>query len=210
MKHIFKIAPLITIMLICSQQIKAQLSAQEKQDLIFLREEEKLARDVYLFSLEKYDEVIFRNISQSEQRHIDAMLGLLEVYNLPDPAAGLAKGKFNNSALQHLYDSLTKRASLSKIEALKAGAFIEDLDLKDIKHFVANTQRSDILSVYERLACGSKNHMRAFSSWLKAEGISYKNLFIADDEMKAILAGENRPCGGGKGMRRGKSVQKSN
>lgn len=149
------------------------LTQKEKEDLLFLREEEKLARDVYLFSLSKYDEIIFKNISKSEQRHMDAVLALLSTYNIQDPVAGLDKGKFSNKDLQNLYDSLTARAAISKLEALKAGAFIEDLDLKDIKYFTANTTKPDLLGVYDRLACGSRNHMRAFNSWIKDEGGSY-------------------------------------
>jgi len=42
------------------------LSIQEKEDLQFLKEEEKLARDVYLYSYDLYGQKIFKNISNSE------------------------------------------------------------------------------------------------------------------------------------------------
>ena len=45
------------------------LSAKEASDLIFLREEEKLARDVYLALYDAWGTPIFLNISSSEQKH---------------------------------------------------------------------------------------------------------------------------------------------
>ena len=53
------------------------LSQTEINDLKFLREEEKLAHDVYLFSFEKYQINIFNSISQSEQTHTESVLALL-------------------------------------------------------------------------------------------------------------------------------------
>ena len=66
-------------------EITLELSNLEKQDLIFLREEEKLARDVYLYAFEEYQEQIFYNISQSEHQHMNSVLYLFNKYNLEDP-----------------------------------------------------------------------------------------------------------------------------
>ncbi len=61
------------------------LTKEEAEDLLVLREEEKLARDVYLYSYDKYNTQIFSNISSSEQRHMDKILFLLTKYGLDDP-----------------------------------------------------------------------------------------------------------------------------
>ena len=63
------------------------LSEEEKTDLTFMREEEKLARDTYLTLYEVWDLAIFSNIASSEQTHKEALPTLLKKYNLPDPAA---------------------------------------------------------------------------------------------------------------------------
>lgn len=55
-------------------QNSTPLTQAEIDDLKFLREEEKLARDVYLFSFNKYQVSIFDNISQSEQKHMNSVL----------------------------------------------------------------------------------------------------------------------------------------
>ena len=170
------------------------LTQAEINDLKFLREEEKLARDVYLYSYDKYQLMIFDNISQSEQRHMNSVLNLLNKYGIPDSAAS-EKGVFNNPDLQKFYNSLTKQADISSVEALKAGATIEDLDINDIDDFTANTTKPDLLNVYENLNCGSKNHIRAFTRWLENEEVTYAPQYISVEEYNVILSGSNEGCG---------------
>ena len=170
------------------------LSISEIDDLKFLREEEKLARDVYLFSYNKYQNSIFNNISQSEQKHMDRVLNLLNKYGIIDSASA-ELGVFNNPDLQSLYNSLTKQAAISLIEALKAGATIEDLDINDIDRFTANTTKPDLLNVYENLNCSSKNHIRAFTRQLESNDVSYIPQYISLEEYNIILSGSNGGCG---------------
>lgn len=61
------------------------ISSAESTSLVFMREEEKLARDVYITMINKWGSKIFSNISTSEQTHMDAILMLLNKYNIPDP-----------------------------------------------------------------------------------------------------------------------------
>ena len=83
-----------------------KLNSSEIEDLTYLREEEKVARDVYLYAFDKYGETTFQNISNSEQKHMDKVLELLNEYDLPDPALA-ERGMFKNNELQMLYDDLT-------------------------------------------------------------------------------------------------------
>ncbi|HAT80018.1 MAG TPA: hypothetical protein DCS17_00950, partial [Flavobacterium sp.] len=150
MKKMVFVAFLTAIMLSNSSYVSfdkalVPLSQAEINDLKFLREEEKLARDVYLYAYDKYHLKIFNNISQSEQRHMNSVLNLLSKYGIPD-SASTEKGVFNNPDLQKLYNSLTKQADISSVEALKAGATIEDLDINDIDDFTANTTKPDLLN----------------------------------------------------------------
>lgn len=169
------------------------LTQTEKDDLKFLREEEKLARDVYLFSYSKYQISIFNSISQSEQKHMDSVLSLLNKYGIPDPASPQI-GVFVNQDLQSLYNSLTTQSNISSIEALKVGATIEDLDINDINHFIANTTKSDLLSVYDNLTCGSKNHIRSFTSQLTLNGVTYVPQFISVEYYNTILSSPSGGC----------------
>ena len=170
------------------------LTKEEIKDLNYLREEEKLARDVYLYAYEKYQMRIFSNISQSEQTHMNRVLDLLTEYGFSDPASS-QQGVFTNPELQSLYNSLTAQVDISLVEALKVGATIEDLDIKDIDDFIANTTKPDLLNVYNNLVCGSKNHMRAFNRQLKNKEVIYEPQYISKEELNLILSGSNGGCG---------------
>jgi hypothetical protein len=152
----------------------ATLSAEEIAGLKFMREEEKLAHDVYvaLYALYGNDDIFYR-ISLSEATHTAAILALLVKYGIPDPAEGKPAGVFEDPALQALYDTLVTMGSASHIEALKVGALIEETDIRDINAKKAVTDEADILTVYNNLLCGSQDHLRAFNSQLLALGVVY-------------------------------------
>ena len=140
------------------------LTAQETADMQYMREEEKLARDVYNVMYEKWQLRIFSNIAQSEQRHTDAVRSLIIKYAVTDPAATTAPGVFVNGDLQALYNELVSRGSVSKDAAIGVGVLIEQTDIADLKRARANTGKADILQVYGNLLDGSNNHLAAFSS----------------------------------------------
>ena len=172
----------------------APLSQTEKDDLLTLREEEKLARDVYLYAFDKYALDISNNISQSEQKHMDKILSLLNRYDLADPASA-TRGVFNNAELQTLYNDLTAQVDVSELEALKVGATIEDLDIKDIVAFENRTDHNDILDAYSKLKCGSRNHMRAYYNRLLDNGFTYTSQYITATQLEEIIASTNERCG---------------
>ncbi|MBK8597972.1 MAG: DUF2202 domain-containing protein, partial [Holophagales bacterium] len=138
-------------------------SAAETEQILFLREEEKLARDVYRALFAANGDRSFANIAGAEQRHMDEVKLLLDRYALADPAA-TAAGEFRNARLASLYTDLVARGKVSLVEALKVGATIEDLDLSDVDKALQVSDNRDIDAVMQNLAKGSRNHLRAFSS----------------------------------------------
>jgi hypothetical protein len=142
----------------------AALTDDEKYWLTYMREEEKLARDVYLSLGSTWNIPIFSNIAQSEQMHMDSVKPLLDRYGLPDPAAGKAQGEFKDPVLQNLHDDLIAQGSLSGVEALRVGVFIEETDISDLNKAIAATTHKDIRIVYNNLLQGSMNHLNAFES----------------------------------------------
>lgn len=163
------------------------ISDAESISLIHMREEEKLARDVYIAMFNKYGLRIFENISISEQTHTDAILQLLTKYAIKDPLGVNAVGVFTDPGLQALYTSLVNSGSVSVIEAYKVGAIIEDLDLNDLKNDLLKVDNQDIILVYQMLSKGSRNHMRNFYSNLKSLGFTYVPQFITQSELDAIV-----------------------
>jgi hypothetical protein len=144
------------------------LSAIEEEDILKIREEEKLALDVYRVLYAEWNLRIFDNIAASEQRHFDAIGKLIRRYGLEDPAQ--AAGVFTNQDLQALYDELVAQGKMSVLEALQVGVRIEMLDIADLETALQNTAKKDIERVYTNLQNGSYSHLDAFESHIEAIG----------------------------------------
>ncbi len=167
----------------------AELSAAEIAGIAYMREEEKLARDVYLFLGNQWQVNVFENIALSEQSHMDAVLTLIQNYALSDPAANTAEGQFVDATLQGLYDSMTAEGSLSLVDALMVGAAIEEVDILDIEVYKQEViDNPDIILVYDSLLKGSRNHLRAFVRNLEQQGISYTPRYLSVAEYEAVMA----------------------
>jgi hypothetical protein len=139
------------------------LSDEERTALLYLREEEKLAHDVYVTLVEKWGTRVFNNISISETRHTASMKTLLASYGVADPVGANPVGVFSDKELQQLFDSLVSRGGVSAAEALKVGIAIETKDIGDLERLVALTTHSDVRVVAQNLLNGSRNHLAAFS-----------------------------------------------
>lgn len=172
-----------------------ELTADEIDDLIFTREEEKLARDVYLYAFDQYGQKIFENIAASEQKHMDRMGELIQFYQLDDPVREDTRGVFQNEGLLALYQTLTAQADESLSAALIVGATIEDLDIRDLNVAIARTTQEDIRTAYEMLRCGSGNHMRGFVGQLAQNGSSYSPQYLSAEEYQVIIEGSHEHCG---------------
>lgn len=157
-------------------------------DLVFLREEEKMARDVYITLGQRWNLGIFDNIQESEQRHMDAVLSLLESAGIADPAAGNDVGEFTNVEIGNLYASLVEQGSAGELEALGVGATIEDYDLADLAEYTLAATDPAVLNVYANLAKGSRNHLRAFVGQVVAAGGTYTPQFIDAATYEAIVS----------------------
>lgn len=173
------------------------LSADEEADLLFMREEEKLARDTYLTFYDQYDTLtVFSNIASSEQMHMNAMLKLLKKYKLPDPAANTGIGEFTNATLQALYNTLIAQGETSGLDALKVGGLIEEKDMHDIQAAIDRSQKDDIDAVYATLMCGSRNHLRSFAQNIEAlTGQPYAAQILDQTEVDEIIASPMEKCG---------------
>lgn len=164
------------------------LSTEERNGLIFMREEEKLARDVYITLYERWGVQIFSNISQSEQTHTEAVRTLLDKYSIPDPVKDDSVGVFADEVFKKLYSDLVSRGGTSLEEALKVGAFIEDLDIADLERFILATDNEDMKLVYSNLSRGSRNHLRSFVSQLASRGAKYVPEYISEEQFNEIIS----------------------
>lgn len=162
------------------------LTEAEREALRFVREEEKLARDVYM-ALEHYGKP-FANIRHSEQSHMDAVLSLLERHGIDDPVEGMAVGELADPALQALYNGLVEKGLSSELAALQVGCEVEELDLRDLSASSADTDHPELLATYDSLLKGSRNHLRAYYGRLLGVGGSYTPQYITQAELDAIVS----------------------
>jgi hypothetical protein len=163
-----------------------ELNDAEYEALALLREEEKLARDVYNTLYDQYNQKIFNNITQAEQTHFTAVKYLLDKYEVEDNASDTA-GVFNNATLASLYTTLLSQAS-SLTQALKVGATIEDVDIYDIDEALEEIDNEDITYVFELLQKGSRNHLRAFVRNIERQGESYSPQYISQELYDSIIS----------------------
>jgi len=168
------------------------LTQIEKDALVFMLEEERLARDVYDRLLDKWGLRQFENISTSEQSHMDAVENLLKKYALPYSI--LEAGTFQNADLQAAYDSLVAQGEVNLVGALTSGATIEDLDIFDLENWMDQIENDEILNVFSKLQCGSRNHLRAFTNSLDMEGETYTPQFISLTDYEEILNSDKERC----------------
>lgn len=171
-----------------TEEMLLPLDYEEEQSLIYMREEEKLARDVYLTFYEQWEGTVFANIAESEQTHTDTIEDMLEKYGLPDPVVDDTIGVFVNSFLLEKYYELVAKGQVSELDALMVGAFIEELDIIDLQEAVEQTDEEDLEQLYSNLMRGSRNHLRAFAERIEeATGEDYSAQLLDQEAVDAIV-----------------------
>ncbi len=197
MKRILFSLAVVIVSVTSSAQQTASLNQQEKDAILYMREEEKLARDVYDSMYIKWSGNPFGNIRHSEQIHMDRMKTLITAYSLQDPVEknNDKPGVFTNSLLQKYYNELVTAGSQSLTHGLLAGAKIEELDIADLDERISLTQQQDIITAYNYLKMASENHLRAFVRRLKMQGVSYEPVILTKDQFSKIISSENNHSG---------------
>ena len=197
--------------------VAAGLDYNEETHLIFMREEEKLARDVYLTFASMYpNTTTFQNIAEtSEQTHTDTMRDKLAQFNVEDPnpdtnnlpaSLGVFTGETFGAYFTDKFNLLTNWGATSELDALYAGAFIEELDMHDIIQCptvivemdngigenecgLVYTDNNAIQNSYNSLVDGSESHLRAYVGQIEAVigAGNYVAQYLPQETVDAIL-----------------------
>ncbi len=194
--------------------VAEELNAEEIAGVLYMREEEKLARDVYLELYEQWGLSLFQNIASSEQTHMDAIGTLIDAYGLDDPADGNDIGEFTDPTLQSLYADLVATGSQSLADALRVGAAIEEIDILDLEERIAQTDAGNVQQIYDNLMRGSYNHLSSFAATLEQQtGEVYEPQHLDQETYESAI---NAPMGnagygqGANGRGQGAAGQGSN
>ncbi|MCA9304436.1 MAG: DUF2202 domain-containing protein [Phycisphaerales bacterium] len=187
----------------------AALSSEARAELLKMRQEEKLARDVYRALHERWGADVFK-ISNSEQRHMDAMKAMLDRFSIQDPIVDDTPGVFTDKVFSDLYHELVDAGSGSVLDALKVGAKIEELDLVDLRAARAEAGDAVLDRVYGNLERATRNHLRAFAAQIEANKGVYAAVHLPQEEFDAIADSEfERGNGGGAGQGQRKNAEQS-
>jgi len=138
------------------------LTQTQENDLVYMYQEEKVARDVYRALGDQWDSKTFANIQRSEQKHMNILKDVLEKYDIPVPVIEDTEGVFENETLQSLYEELVAEGQNSLSEALNIGVILEETDIIDLEARMINVP-DDVASAYSKLLKGSNSHLRAFN-----------------------------------------------
>jgi hypothetical protein len=165
-----------------------ELSQAEIDGLLLMREEEKLARDVYLTLADEWNIRSFANIARSEETHMEAVERMLDRYGIEDPVTDDTVGVFQNPLFSELYSDLVEQGKTSSLDALKVGAKIEELDIADLLDLMDKSDNQDIRVVYQNLLKGSRNHLRSFDMQIGRNGGSYVPEHLSAEEYARIAS----------------------
>lgn len=156
--------------------------------LTHMREEEKLARDVYHVLGQFWQLPVFSNIATSEQSHMDLVEFALTRYQIPDPVPSNQVGVFADPTFTMLFQLATNFGQTSPLHALLVGAIIEDLDINDLDVALFHSDNRDLDTIWQNLQRGSRNHLRAFYPQLLNLGLAYGGLYLTTAEVLAIVS----------------------
>lgn len=200
MKKYFFAATLLWTAFFGYSQQNNLLTQQEINAIVYMREEEKLARDVYTVLFDKWGNNPFNNIRQSEQVHMDRVKILITSYSLEDPVIknNDKRGLFANTLLQEFYNELVDSGNTSLTAALKVGAKIEEMDITDLEKRTGQTKKQDIITTFNYLKQASENHLRAFVRRLKMQGVNYEPVILSETEFDKIIADKGSHKGNGR------------
>ena len=146
-----------------------ELTQEQKDELLFIYQEEQVARDAYITLGNYYpNQTIYQNIQLSEQEHIDSAQALCEKYgvdisNIDETAIGV----YVLPVLQDLYDTLIAQGYQSELSGLMVGEYIELTDIDDLHH-AQEGMPEDVIQVFENLKEGSYSHLGAFRTAIDA------------------------------------------
>lgn len=178
-------------------QAQGALADADQRSLIFMAEEEKMALDFYQAMEARWGAKVFNHISGAEQRHFSRMLEAANGRDvkLPKGIVEGKAGKYLNDDLQKLYDELAASGGQSLEGALRAGARLEEANIRDLKMALETTKDEALRNTCQYLLEASGNHLRAFNKNLSTQGVAYEPVLLPRADFDAIIAAE----GGGQG-----------
>lgn len=141
------------------------LDADAAAGLVYMIEEEKMARDLYDALFDQTGSLVFDRISDSEQRHLDTLTAAADNAGIDLSGISTSPGVFTNPEIQSLYNTLLAQGSVSLDAAYQVGVLVEQTDIADLQGLLADPEIGIIGTIYTHLVAGSEHHLAAFSQY---------------------------------------------
>jgi hypothetical protein len=164
----------------------ATLSPREEEGVLFIWEEEKVARDLYKELYRETEQSIFMDLARSEQSHMDQAKTLIDKYDLKLPVKD-EPGVFSNSTLINLYNELLARGMQSQEDALKVAATFEEISIVDLERELKVADNDDMRVVFQGLLAGSRKHLRSYVMDLQDMNIEYTPQYMSPREFDEVV-----------------------
>jgi hypothetical protein len=196
-----------------AQDSASVLDFNEQTHLVFICEEEKLARDVYRVLGRRFPEIAsFAVMAENKEASNCAVHELLQKYRVSIPQVNRNVGVFSwgiyGRYFTEKYMVLTGQGSSSPLNALYVAAFIEELNIQDINQCpkaivdinngineasacgIKYTDNPDLQGMYEDLLDESREHLRLLVKdieQLLGSG-NYQAQVLHQEEVEAIIS----------------------
>lgn len=136
------------------------LTAAVRADLVFVHEQERVGSDAFAVFAARYpSQPVFGNLAKSQTTQVATVTAMMSRYGVPDPSSGLAAGKYSDSALQKVYDSMV--ATATSDHALDAVEHFEEQNAASLRAAQSHTTSTDLVTMYTNLERASTAHVTA-------------------------------------------------
>jgi hypothetical protein len=200
MKWLIYILLTLGLLMILGTTNAQEINQDEIRDLRYTREEQKMSLDLYQEFYMLYEHHVFDQIATSEERNMEKVRKLLDVYGLVDPITGIRelRGEFHNATIQQHYDHFYALGIQSRTDALKVSAQVEELDISILQLHLNRTDNPLLRSTYEQLLRESEDHLLTFVRHLEMEGQDYHAKILSEEELQKLLSSDRAAWFAGK------------
>ncbi|MCB0634234.1 MAG: DUF2202 domain-containing protein [Saprospiraceae bacterium] len=164
------------------------LTEAEITSVLYNREAQKVSRDLYLGFYDNWQLAVFENVANGEQAHMDAMLFLIDLYDLTDPVGNNEVGVFYNAELQERYNIAWETGLADETAALREAALIQEMEIAELDAALTDLVENDHLDlIYNNLVTASGAHLHAFVKYLQLFNIDYEPQVLSIEAFNAIM-----------------------
>lgn len=173
------VAPVLTV--------TDSLSADEIEFQFALREDEKMARDLYTVFAAKYSTAPqIDRIAAAENSHIACVEAVLDYYEISYPAMTAAAGLFEDAKRQAIYNELADKSG-TLLEVYATMAAVEEESVSAYKSVQSEITNENIALVITNMIKASSNHLKAAVCQIIAGGGTYTPLYLSAEEFGTIV-----------------------